>query len=244
MPRAVHYLGLLLLATAIVSAESPAWQDLLAEPEKTFRTPYGNWFWAGEVATDEKNPRLLVAKEGKGIFVNGPKGRERDLYTKQAYGDVEIELEFFLGKGSNSGLKFHGVYEIQFCDSFGKPDEKLTGSDNGGIYPRANLTPVYKAIDKGIAPKTNACLGPNKWQKLHAIFLAPRFDAEGNKTQNAKIVLAKLNGKIIHENQELKTPTGHNWTKKESATGPLMLQGDHGPVAFRNVRVRPYQVEK
>jgi len=39
---------------------------------------------------------------------------------------------------------------------------------------------------------------------------------------------------------ELKTPTGNNWTKKEIPRGPLMLQGDHGPVAYRNVRVRPY----
>jgi len=51
-------------------------------------------------------------------------------------------------------------------------------------------------------------------------------------------VKATLNGQLVHENQELKTPTGTNWTKKEVAEGPFMLQGDHGPVAFRNVRIR------
>ncbi len=45
---------------------------------------------------------------------------------------------------------------------------------------------------------------------------------------------------MIHENVEAATPTGHAWHKKESATGPLLLQGDHGPVAFRNVRATPY----
>ena len=44
----------------------------------------------------------------------------------------------------------------------------------------------------------------------------------------------------IHEDVELKTPTGHNWDKKEKDRGPILLQGDHGPVAFRNVRVRSY----
>ena len=49
-----------------------------------------------------------------------------------------------------------------------------------------------------------------------------------------------LNGTLIHENVELATPTGHAWHDKEVPTGPLLLQADHGPVAFRNVRVRPY----
>ncbi len=44
-----------------------------------------------------------------------------------------------------------------------------------------------------------------------------------------------LNGQVIHENTEVKTPTGHIWRQKENATGPLLLQADHGPVAFRNI---------
>ena len=106
---------------------------------------------------------------------------------------------------------------------------------------RATLTPVYKHLDKGIAPKKNACKAPGEWQKLTAIFLSPRFDNEGKKTANAKLVKVTLNGEVIHENVELKTPTGHNHTKPEVAKGPLLLQGDHGPVAFRNVRVREYK---
>ena len=48
------------------------------------------------------------------------------------------------------------------------------------------------------------------------------------------------NAELIHENVELLHPTGSNWTKSEIAKGPVLLQADHGPVAFRNVRVRPY----
>ena len=57
-----------------------------------------------------------------------------------------------------------------------------------------------------------------------------------------KGLIIMRDGEVIHEDLELKTPTGHNWDKKEVAKAPLLLQGDHGPVAFRNVRVRPYVV--
>ena len=53
------------------------------------------------------------------------------------------------------------------------------------------------------------------------------------------VMKAVLNGQLIHENQELKTPTGANWTKPETPTDSFMLQADHGPVAFRNVRIKP-----
>jgi hypothetical protein len=227
---------LLVLGLAL-AAEPPAWKSLLEKPAESFKAPLGKWHAAGDVKLD-KTGRRLVGAEGMGAFVNGKGGREPDLYTKEAFGDIEVEVEFLLAKGSNSGVKFHGLYEIQLCDSFGKKGE-LTGSDCGGIYPRANLLPVYRYLDKGVAPKVNACKAPGEWQSLSAVFLSPRFSG-GEKIANARIVKATLNGKLIHEDVELKTPTGHNWTRKEMEKGPLMLQGDHGPVAFRDVKVRAY----
>jgi hypothetical protein len=114
----------------------------------------------------------------------------------------------------------------------------LTGDDCGGIYPRAELLPKYRYLDAGVPPKVNASKPAGEWQTLEATFLAPRFDDEGKKIANAKIVKATLNGKLIHENQELLTPTGHAYKNKEVAVGPLLFQGDHGPVAFRNLKVR------
>ena len=52
------------------------------------------------------------------------------------------------------------------------------------------------------------------------------------------IAKAMLNGQVIHEKQELLTPTGDRWKNTEMFEGPLMVQADHGPVAFRNFRVR------
>lgn len=243
----------LLLSFALISsvfAADPApaqipWIELVGEKATDVwrgKEPTKGWIVGSGVEVDAKNPKRLTVKEGKGVLVNGKTGRERDLVTKKSFGDIELEMEFFIPKGSNSGVKFHAVYEIQICDSFGK--KEVTGDDCGGIYPRAELAPRYRYLDKGIAPRKNACKAPGQWQKLTAIFLSPRFDAEGKKTGHARMVKATLNGEVIHENVEVKTPTGHNWTKKEVSEGPILLQGDHGPVAFRNVRVRPYVSKK
>lgn len=229
----------LLTAGAPTHADTNSWLDLTGEKAaSSWKGGLGGWQIVGDVIVSEKNPRQLAAKAGKGILINGKKGRERDLQTIEEFGDVELEMEFFIPKGSNSGVKFHSVYEIQICDSHGK--KNLTGSDCGGIYPRAELSPVYRHIDQGIEPRVNACKAPGEWQKLHAIFLAPRFDAQGKKIASARLVKVVLNDRLIHDNVELKTPTGHNWKRKEVAKAPLLLQGDHGPVAFRNVRVRTY----
>lgn len=172
--------------------------------------------------------------DGGTIWVNGETGRLPNLITKQAFGDCEIHVEFMIAKGGNAGVKFHEVYEIQIDDSHGK--KELTGSNNGGIYPRANLE-KGGYLDKGVPPKVNASKPAGEWQTLTATWTAPRFNDKGEKTACAR-VSAKLNGEVIHDDVEVKTPTGGNWMKKETPTGALMLQSDHGPTAWRNVKIR------
>lgn len=218
------------------------WVDVFANKLEFFKAPYGDWTAVEGVSLDDKNPRKFTAQEGKGVFYNGPKGRANNLYSKNKFGDLEVHLEFVVPKGSNSGIKFHGHYEIQIMDSFGVKNPK--GSDCGGIYPRAEAKPRYHHIDDGIPPKTNACKAPGEWQTLDAIFLAPRFDTDGKKIANARLPKVLLNGVLIHDNVELLTPTGDRWRGPEMAEGPLMLQGDHGPVAFRNMKIRPVTSEK
>ena len=226
--------------TAQGSPQAPdGWTDLM-KPD-VWRKFDPAWIPADEVKLDaEKNTRLKATrKDGGAAWVNGEKGRLPDLITKENYGDCEVHVEFLIAKNSNAGIKFHAVYEIQILDSFGTKKE-LTGDSMGGIYPRADDKMGYKHIDKGIAPKVNASKAPGEWQTLDVTWKSPRFDAKGEKTANAVVVKAVLNGQVIHENQELKTPTGANWNKgKEVPSGPFMLQADHGPVAFRNVRIKP-----
>lgn len=204
---------------------------------ESWRQPTGAWAIVGDAAIHPENPRLLVGTPGEGVLLNGANGRTTNLVSAEEFGDVEFRCEFLVPTGSNSGIKFHGLYEVQILDSYGK--ETLTASDCGGIYPRAELFPRYHHIDAGHAPRANACRPPGCWQTLDITFRAPRFNARGQKVANARIVQVVLNGQLVQEDVELATPTGHNWTRPERAQGPLLLQADHGPVAFRNVRVRP-----
>lgn len=235
----------LILPDGMTAADPPApadkdgWTDLLAEAgPSTWRKVDDRWIKAGDAALHPDKPTRLTAKgAGTAVWVNGEGGRVADLLTKQDYTDVEIHVEFLLGKNSNSGIKFCGLYEIQFRDT---ADAKgpLSGDSCGGIYPMALAWPYYRHLDAGIAPRVNAARPAGEWQTLDASFRAPRFE-NGAKTERAKVVKAVLNGRVIHENVAMKYPTGANWEAKEVPAGPFMLQADHGPVAFRNVRIRP-----
>ena len=73
---------------------------------------------------------------------------------------------------------------------------------------------------------------------------APKFDKDGKKVANAKLIKVELNGKVIQENVEMKGPTPAGVTGKEAAEGPVMFQGDHGAVSFRNVKITPMEFLK
>jgi len=186
----------------------------------------------GEPTLSAENPGKFDVKEvkGKGMaMVNNVAGHNEswDIYTTEEWGGCRIELEFMVAKGSNSGLYVMGEYEVQIFDSFGK--EKLGDGDMGAIY--------------GASPaKVNACKPAGEWQKLMIYFNAPVFDESGKKTANARFVRVMLNDQEIQKNVEMKGSTGSALTGKERATGPLMIQGDHGPVAVRNIRVIPITV--
>jgi hypothetical protein len=221
-------------------AEKDGWIDLMkADAWKRFDP---GWIItsAEVVKLDPGNERRLKAatvKDGV-VWLNGEKGRLPNLVTRESFGDCEVHVEFLIARRSNAGIKFHEVYEIQILDSFGKKD--VDGTSMGGVYPRAD-TKKGGYLDRGIAPKVNAAKPPGEWNTLDVVWRSPRFDANGEKTASARIVKATLNGQVIHEDVEVKTPTGGNWMRKETATaaGSFMLQSDHGPTAWRNVRIRP-----
>ena len=68
----------------------------------------------------------------------------------------------------------------------------------------------------------NASKPPGEWQTFDVVFRAPRFDGAGKKIENAKFIKVVHNGQVIHENVEVKHPTGAAWVNKEMAKGPLL----------------------
>jgi len=195
------------------------------------------WSVASDVKLNPDNHRQLIAT-GKG---NGPDGimfrsgegdsggqSGTDILTDKKFGDCQVHCEFMIPEKSNSGVYLMGEYEVQIWSDIGTPTNKLSTHNTGAIY--------------STKPPPSVELKPyGQWNTLDIVFQAPRFDANGNKTQNAKFISVTLNGKKIQENVDTPKPTGGQVKAKEVPVGPLMLQGDHGPVAFRNVRVKSLQ---
>jgi hypothetical protein len=165
-----------------------------------------------------------------------PSGNASNIYTTEKFGDVEVYVEFMIAAHSNSGFFLHGLYETQIWDSWGFVPRLLT--DQAGSMYHYNGGPI-NGEDGGIGPKARADRPPGQWQSYHYWFQAPKFDASGKKTANAKFIRILHNGQLIHENVERRGPTQAAMNIPEAAMNPIMLQGDHGAVAFRNIYIRP-----
>jgi len=235
---AVISLGLGLRAVEVPGAEAKK-VELVGKNLSTWRGDTGQWMIVGEVKLDPANPKCLSTSPGAGVLVNGPTGQTRNLLSKFEHGDVEAHVEFMVPQGSNSGVYFQARYEIQILDSWKVEHPKY--GDCGGIYERWGKKGGYE----GHAPRVNASRAPGQWQTFDVVFRAPRFDANGKKTADAKFVRVVHNGVVIHENVEVTGPTrAATYERDEKPLGPLMLQGDHGPVAYRNLWLRPLKEGK
>lgn len=202
-------------------------KDLSGWKFKEGKGAQGPKWQVGTPALGKDNPEALEVVKGLSTaLVNVVSGHRQsvDIYSEKKWGSCRIELEVLVAQGANSGIYVMGEYEVQVLDSFGK--EKLGGGDMGAIYGAQ-------------PPRTNACKKPGEWQRYLIDFVAPKFDTAGKKSANAVFRVVKLNGKILHENVEMKGPTPAGVTGKEAATGPIMFQGDHGAVAFRKIKIAP-----
>lgn len=225
---------------AVLRAESPsAWEAVALDSLDAFRPVTNNWRVAAGIGGEPGRSRDITLLPGAGIVVSSPVegGTNDQLFSAWEHGDLELELEFLLTPRTNSGIYLQGRYEVQLFDSWGVT---LPGfADSGGIFQRWD--PARGAGREGFdghAPLTNASRPAGVWQRLRIVFCAPRFDTAGAKVSNARIVRVVLNGTLVQENVELTGPTRAAPYDDEKPLGPVMFQSNHGPVAFREIRVR------
>ncbi len=225
-------LGLVIFAALGQPAMSE--QLILDEALASFRPVTG---WSGVAKAEAVSGESALNVEGQGkLLVNGT-AKDKSipyLLTRGDYGDVRIELEFMVPKGSNSGVYVMGRYEVQIYDSFAR--EKFGSGDLGGIYERAR--PDKQGFE-GTSPKSNAAKAPGEWQTLDIMFRAPRFDHTGAKTRDATFEKVFVNGVLVQENASTTGPTRSSPLEGETTRGPIAIQGDHGPIAIRSFSVTP-----
>ena len=209
----------------------------LTESVHQWRLPIGDWREFGEVSLKEGQESALEVEAGKGVFVNNPSGRTVNLISHAQHGDVSLHVEFMVPKGSNSGVYLQGRYEVQVLDSWGAID--ISHGDCGGIYQRW----IDGRGVEGHAPAINASLPPGEWQAFDIVFRAPRFNENGEKVEDARFLKIVHNGVIVHNNVSVSGPTRSASFEDEQVLGPLMLQGDHGPVAYRNIIMQPLSLD-
>lgn len=244
--RYIHQFIAALAALCALTSQAKDMSSIALEDMAAFRPQAGNWSIVGAAdmnpdldlmgGHDPKlNEQAVSSQAGEGILLNmNTKDRHDHILTVLEHGDIELDLEVMMPSGSNSGLYLQGRYEVQLLDSWGIKSPKH--SDIGGIF--RNWEEAPELAFPGIPPLLNACKAPGLWQHIHLVFRAPRFDSDGNKTANARFDFVDLNGARIHENIQVPRLTGGPIAKSEAATGPIMIQGDHGPVAIRNFKYR------
>jgi len=134
-----------------------------------------------------------------------------NLVTDGKYEDFKLHIEFRCPKGSNSGVYLRGRYEVQIED------------DEGDLHPAFDhLSGVYGFL----SPSENASKGSGEWQSYDITLVG-------------RMVTVVLNGKTVICNQEIPGITGGALDSREEEPGPIYLQGDHGPIEYRNIRIIP-----
>lgn len=232
-----------------IAANLPFTRYVLADLGQ-FKTEGTNWVTGSTVTSDFQKPWDLSFESGSGILINNVKDkgvRDKDgaadgahLFTNIEHGDMEIEFEVLVPKESNSGVYFQGRYEIQLRDT--AEDEDVSADDIGGVYAQWKNADKKETIG-GSAPILNAARSAGLWQTFKVLFRAPRFDAQGKKIANAKFDHIYLNGYLIQKDVEVTGPTIGSPHADEVPLAPLMIQGDHGPIAIRNIDYKTYTQE-
>jgi hypothetical protein len=144
-----------------------------------------------------------------GILRNVGK-QANNIYTKQKFQDFKLEAEFRIEPKSNSGIYLRGRYEIQVMDNYGAT---MNTHSMGALYGY-------------IAPSVNACKPAEEWQTYEITLIANR-------------VTVILNGIKVIDNGEVPGITGDALNARENEPGPIMIQGNHGPVHFRKLVLTP-----
>lgn len=137
-----------------------------------------------------------------------------NLVSKEKFMDFKLHAEFRYPEGSNSGLFLRGRYEVQIADNIGLEPSSIYF---GGIYGL-------------LTPNENVAMKAGEWQSFDITLIGRR-------------VTIVANGKTVISSQNIDSMTGGALDNNEAEAGPIMIQGDHGPIAFKVLEITPITKE-
>jgi hypothetical protein len=190
------------------------WTGRRAPALKRTRSP--NWdkpieLFNGKDLTGWK-PQFASAKNGWTVHEGllANDAPGNNLLTERKFDDFQLHAEFRYPKGSNSGIFLRGRYEVQIEDDYGRePDSHYIG----GVYGF-------------LTPSVNAAKQAGEWQTMDITLVG-------------RVVTVSLNDERIIDRQTIPGITGGALDSDEAKPGPILLQGDHGPIDFRKVTLTP-----
>ena len=133
-----------------------------------------------------------------------------NLVSNKTFDDFKLHVEFKYPKGSNSGVYLRGRYEVQIVDS-------------KGIFP---WNDQFSAIYGFLPPNEMVAKDPGEWQTYDITLIG-------------RTVTVVANGKTVICNTVIPGITGGALDSKEGEPGPIYIQGDHGPIEYRNIVITP-----
>jgi type 1 glutamine amidotransferase len=182
-----------------------------AETQSGFKMLFNGKDLSGWKLRNADGPQSWSVQNGTLVNVISDKEHGTDLVSDEKFKDFVVRYEYMIPRNANSGFYLRGRYEIQIYDDFLTDRTELGG--NGAIY---NIKAPSAAVSKA----------PGEWQQVEATI-------RGDK------VTVVLNGIKIHDEVKVERATGGELDRNLNETGPILLQGDHGSVAFRRIRIKP-----
>lgn len=135
-----------------------------------------------------------------------------NLITDKMFTDFKLHIEFRYPQGSNSGVYLRGRYELQIIDT-----------KSGDPEPIANQ---FSSIYGFLPPNKMMAKNPGEWQSYDITLVG-------------RMVTIVANGKTVICDQVIPGITGGAINSKEGEPGPILIQGDHGPIDYRNIVITP-----
>jgi len=198
----------------------------------SFESPGNVWSDVADVVVNPNKFDGFKKTPGSGIILAEAEKKESYLATKTSFGDVEMEFDFLVGKGTVSAVLLQDRYRLNLSDSWAQVHPSFNSM--GGI---GQQNAQDSSGFSGVVPLVNVAKAPGLWQHVRIRFRAPQF-ANGNKTANALFEEVYINECLVQQNMELQGPSAGSMSAKEESTGPIVFYSSNGMLAIKNLRVR------